>query len=99
MTLPLDLGTLISRSMLMLEPQMELPQEDLKDALGELVNLIAGNLKAHIFEENSLSIPRISFDSHYHSQMPKSEVICRTYLQTEGNYILEATLLRSRPGE
>jgi len=55
---PAELAHHIAATMFMMEPD-ELSDEETGDAMGELVNIIGGNVKGIIPGENSLSLPTV----------------------------------------
>ncbi|MGE3174353.1 MAG: response regulator [Planctomycetota bacterium] len=60
--LPRTLAQTVAVTMLMLEPDTEMANEELVDAIGELTNMIGGNIKTELFQKTPLfdiSIPSV----------------------------------------
>jgi chemotaxis protein CheX len=67
---------------------------DMQDALGELVNMIGGNVKALLPETCHLSLPSVVEGSDYTMRVPGSRVVTRVPLRC-GEYPLSISLLES----
>lgn len=60
-----DTADRITRALLALEPQDAVGTEDVRDALGEIANVIGGNVKGLLPDHTALSLPVVSFgDPH-----------------------------------
>lgn len=66
-------------------------KSEMQDALGELVNMIGGNLKGLINEPCQLSLPTLVDGSDYSLRIPRSNVILRVPLRCEG-FALEVVI-------
>ncbi|MGN6727747.1 MAG: chemotaxis protein CheX [Tepidisphaeraceae bacterium] len=67
---------------------------DMQDALGELVNMIGGNVKALLPETCQLSLPSVVEGSDYSVRVPGSRVVTRVPMRC-GPYALSVSLLES----
>lgn len=52
----------ITRALLAMEPDEAVGDADLADALGEVANVVGGNLKALVTDPGALSLPEVSHD-------------------------------------
>jgi len=52
----------IARALLAMGPQDPVEQDDVRDALGEIANVIGGNVKGLLPERSALSLPVVTFD-------------------------------------
>ncbi len=52
----------IARALLMMEPEEPVGDADLADALGEVANVVGGNLKALVTDPGALTLPEVSHD-------------------------------------
>lgn len=57
-----DTADRLTRALLVLEPQEAVEVDDVRDALGEIANVIGGNVKGLLPEHTALSLPVVSFD-------------------------------------
>ncbi len=60
LSLPVPLAEAITRAMLGMDDEEELAADDLTDALGELVNVIGGNVKSLMAGPSKLSLPLVA---------------------------------------
>lgn len=58
--------------------------DEIHDALGELVNIMAGNIKALLPEPSQLSMPAVAFGSDYGMNVIGSRTIARVPFTCEG---------------
>lgn len=68
-------------------------EDDVRDAIGEVANMLAGNVKALIVEPCSISLPAVAFGSGVHVSVPRSELQASAAFLCGGRP-LEVTLLR-----
>ena len=68
-----SLGTTLTTEMLRSESIPTL--DDIGDALGELANMVAGNLKALLPAPSSISLPAVVFGSDYELDVPNTTVV------------------------
>lgn len=66
--------------------------EEIHDALGELVNIMAGNIKALLPEPSRLSMPAVAFGSDYGMNVIGSRTIARAPF-TCGGQVFTVTLV------
>lgn len=62
----------------------QLGQAEVCDAVGELVNIIGGNIKGMIEEPCALSLPMVAVGTHYSVSVPGTELIQAVTLSSEG---------------
>lgn len=62
--------------------------DDIGDALGELANMIAGNLKALLPAPSSISLPAVVFGSDYELDMPGTTVVAQVPFDCDGQPFL-----------
>jgi len=66
--------------MLFMEEE-ELVLEDVQDSFGEILNIIAGNLKTYIFHSCNISIPSFVNGKDYAIKFPKTERLYTSYFK------------------
>lgn len=71
---------------------------DMVDALGELTNMFAGNIKALLPKPSSISLPTVAFGSHYEIDVVGTTVLARVSFLCDGQPLV-VTLLEGGPGE
>ncbi|MEO1173389.1 MAG: chemotaxis protein CheX [Myxococcota bacterium] len=59
--MPEPLARIAAAAMFGMEPE-ELPESDVKDAVGEIGNMISGSVKAALDEPEEMSVPRVGYD-------------------------------------
>jgi len=67
---------------------------DMQDAMGELVNMIGGNVKALLPETCHLSLPSVVEGANYSVRVPGSRLVTRVPLRC-GQHALSVSLLES----
>ncbi len=73
--LPLSLATTLTGAMLQGE---EAPDaEEVRDAIGELANMMAGNLKALLPQPSRISLPAVVFGRDYHLSLVGTTPVAR----------------------
>ena len=55
-------ATRISRALLMIEEDVDVDEEDFRDAIGEVANVVGGNVKSLVPDPGALSLPIVSRD-------------------------------------
>ena len=73
-------------------PEAELTNEDLRDALGELTNMVGGNVKTLLPGSEFISLPTVIEGSNYGVARLDSDVVAQTEASYEGGP-LRAVLL------
>jgi len=71
--------------------------DDIRDALGELTNMVAGNLKAMLPAPSSISLPAVVLGSDYEVDVPGASVIARVSFVCDGQPVV--VMLVHRPTE
>lgn len=76
-------------------PLAELTQEHLEDTMGEMANMVGGNVKAIIPPSNSLSLPTVVEGRDYRVRVPQTAVVHDLVLNVEGEAFRVTVLERS----
>ncbi|WP_426561104.1 chemotaxis protein CheX [Angustibacter sp. McL0619] len=80
-TLPRSTAVDVTRVMLQLEDSDEVSEADVADAVGEVVNVVGGNVKALLAGRTSLGLPKVAFEwAPVHAQL-----LCRTGVEWPGH--------------
>lgn len=87
----LDFARRAAEIMFDLEPQAA-DFEEIKDALGELANMLGGNLKSLLPGPAHLSLPAITEGSDYSVTVQGSELVTQTTFKSEGHAVKVALL-------
>ena len=87
---PQALGSLLTAAML----QDEGPPDaaDMTDALGELTNVFAGNIKALLAQPSSISLPTVAFGPGYEIGVVGATVIAQVPFACEGHPLVVSIL-------
>jgi chemotaxis protein CheX len=87
------LGSLLTAAML----QTEAPPDtaDMSDALGELANVFAGNIKALLAQPSSISLPTVAFGPSYEIGVVGATVVALVSFVCEGHPLLVTILQRA----
>jgi len=77
--------------------------DDVRDVMGELANMIAGNLKCTLAPGIRVSVPSVTDGAEYSLRVCHARTICRTCFRTGGGpcwvSLMEAEEAPRRPGE
>jgi chemotaxis protein CheX len=80
-TLPHSAAVAVTRVMLQLTDSDEVSDEDVADAVGEVVNVVGGNVKALLDGRTVLGLPRVDSEwAAVHAQL-----VCRTGVEWPGH--------------
>jgi chemotaxis protein CheX len=82
-------ATLIAAAFLSLDDPAEVAADDISDALGELVNMVGGNVKSLAPSPSALSLPLVV---HGGASAPDTTSICRTTVLWNGEPIVVTVL-------
>ena len=69
--------------------------EEMVDALGELTNMFAGNLKALLPKPSSISLPTVAFGPHYELGVVGAKVVARVPFLCDEHPFVVTVLRRS----
>lgn len=70
----------LSLAEILLQTSLPAWNHDVEDAVGELVNVIAGNVKPHVAPGMSLSLPSVIHGRHFSMELPRmSTVQCEEF--------------------
>jgi chemotaxis protein CheX len=69
---------------------------DMVDALGELTNMFAGNIKALLPKPSSISLPTVALGSHYEIDVVGTTVLARVPFLCDGHPLV-VTVLEGQP--
>ncbi len=70
----------------------EVGREEIEDAVGELANMIGGNLKALLPEPSHLSLPTVTEGKDYRLRLPGSREVAHVDFEWEGSPLSVAVL-------
>jgi len=84
-------------SVMFSEDPASLSSEEIRDALGELVNMVAGNIKPLLEGTSRLSLPSVVEGADYEVIVPGSRVVCRVGFRCEGEP-LQVTFVERQNG-
>ena len=88
------LGRNIAAAMLGMATE-EVSDADINDALGEIVNMLGGNVKALLPPPCQLSLPSVTSGSQYHLNVPKTQVIDTLHFESGGHALVLQVLEES----
>lgn len=71
--------------------------EEIQDAIGELANMIGGNLKALVPPPSDLSLPIVAVDGHT-LHFPMTQVVCRITMECQ-NYLFQVSILKQKESQ
>ena len=69
-------------------------QEELQDALGEMTNMIGGNIKSLMFPSCHISLPIVAIGGHL-LHFPMTETACKITMKCLGQ-LFQVTILRQK---
>jgi chemotaxis protein CheX len=90
---PLVLASLVTAAMFQGDEDPTL--DDVSDALGELTNMVAGNVKALLPEPSSLSLPTVAFGSNYQISVVGTRVIATVPFTSESHVLVVSVVQRA----
>jgi len=76
----------------------EPPDDDVRDVIGEVANMLAGNLKALLPEPCRISLPAVAFGSDVHMTVPRTAVEAAASFECGGRALAVTLLLRTATG-
>ena len=76
-------------------PPQEVPEADVRDALGEIANMVAGNVKALLPEPCHISLPAVALGSDDTVSVPGTTPVASAPFTCDGHWIV-ITLLERR---
>ncbi len=88
-----DTACLLSSAMLGTDLDTDLT-DDVKDVLGELVNIMAGNVKGTLPGQSKLSLPLIVEGNDYHVGILNGKVLMKKRLSCQGKTVTIAVVVR-----
>jgi chemotaxis protein CheX len=92
---PVALAAMLTSSMFQSEAEPE--PDDVRDAIGELANMTAGNVKALLPETCTISLPAVAFGSDYELSVLNTTPIAAAAFTCRGHPLV-VTLLHRFPG-
>ena len=66
----------------------EVSDDDVNDALGEIVNMLGGNVKALLPPPCQLSLPSVTSGSQYHLTVSQAEVVDTLHFESSGHALV-----------
>ena len=89
---PLPLASTLTAAMF--EADRVPPMEDVRDAIGELTNMVAGNIKSLLPERCTISLPAVALGSDQHFTVVGTEAVTSVSFLCDGQPLL-ITLLQN----
>jgi chemotaxis protein CheX len=77
----------------------EVSDDDVNDALGEVVNMLGGNVKALLPPPCQLSLPSVTSGRQYHLSVSQSQVVNTLHFQSTGCPLILQVLKERTQGE
>jgi chemotaxis protein CheX len=75
----------LAEQMLQIPPE-ELQEEDIKDVLAEVTNMIGGNIKSQLDSPSTLTLPSVALDTHgIESTSPCNGLLCDLVMECQNN--------------
>ena len=71
--------------------------EDIADALGEIANMIGGNIKSLVLEPSHLSLPAVSEGTDYGVTIPESQPVCERGFSDGREFLMVLVRERTDP--
>lgn len=90
---PLALATLVTTAML--QGDDEPTFDEVSDALGELTNMVAGNVKALLPQPSAISLPTVALGSHYEISVVGARTVATVALVSESYPLVVSIVQRS----
>jgi chemotaxis protein CheX len=90
---PLALASLLTAAMFQGDEAPTL--DDVRDALGELTNMVAGNVKALLPEPSSISLPTVAFGSNYQISVVGTRVVATVPFTSDSDLLIVSVVQRS----
>lgn len=82
LSLPSTLVNTLTETMFSLEPG-KASIEDKKDAVGEMINMIGGNIKALLPDPSTLSVPLLALEGHS-LHFPSTKMVTHCHFECQG---------------
>lgn len=80
-------AALLVAAALLAVPEDEASEEDVADAVGELVNMIGGNVKSLVDSPSMLSLPHVVVQPGSHQRWPGAHQVCRIDGAWNGEFV------------
>jgi CheY-specific phosphatase CheX len=93
----MPLARQIASIMFSMEPEAA-SMEEIRDALGEMVSITGGNLKAILAGDCHLSLPTVAEGLDYRLAVPRSRVVARVGFECQSHPLLVTLLERDATG-
>jgi len=94
---PLPLARLMAAAIFQVNTD-KADNDDILDALSELIHIVGGNLKALLPQPVTLSLPSLLEPTNLAHSTPQGPIVCRLTLMSEGQPF-EVTLLGGQPAK
>jgi chemotaxis protein CheX len=72
-------------------------RDDVRDALGELANMVAGNIKAVLTQPSSLGLPVVAFGNDYEVRIVGAEAVAQVGFTCQYGPLLVSLMRRTDP--
>ncbi len=81
------------------QPQADLPSEDVQDTIGELTNMLAGNIKALLPQPSRISLPAVALGADYDLRVIGTHVVAAASFDCAGSRLVVTLLQGATPAE
>ena len=90
---PLALATLMTAAMF--QGDDDPTDEEVGDALGELTNMVAGNVKSLLPSPSAISLPTVAFGKHYEISVVGTRVVAEVAFTSDSHQLVVSVVQRS----
>jgi chemotaxis protein CheX len=94
---PQELATKLAAAMF--DSAGEPSPSDVQDALGEITNMLAGNIKALLPHPSRITLPVVAFGSDYQLAMLGTHIRAEVTFSSQGESFVVSVLQQSRGGD
>ena len=90
---PFPLATLVTQAMFQGDEDPTL--DEVRDALGELTNMVAGNVKGLLPQPSAMSLPTVAFGSQYEISVVGTRLVAEVSFTSETHPLVVSVVQRS----
>jgi chemotaxis protein CheX len=94
---PIALASLVTAAMFQSDERPS--HEDVRDALGELTNMVAGNVKALLPQPSVISLPTVAFGSDYEIGVLGTHIVATVPFMSDSHPLVVSVVQRSADAE
>jgi chemotaxis protein CheX len=96
---PMSLAETLTQQMFQAESRSDIGVAEVRDALGELANMLGGNVKALLPGPSQISLPAVAVGSDYELSVVGTSEMARISFRCDGEPLLITLLRRSPPSD